>query len=67
MLHKRYDKRVIQCCFCNYLQHYYDVWGTTPNFYVEDIEYFTVDERDDGLTEIIFYNNKDEVLFSDLD
>lgn len=53
-----------------YGQLYYDFLeccGRKPSFTFDDIEYFTVKNREDGLSEIAFYDKNDGYLFCELD
>jgi hypothetical protein len=53
-----------------YYDEYYDDYvescGRKPSFSFKDIEYFTVNNRKDGLTEVVFYNKNNEFLFNDI-
>lgn len=58
---------IAQCYYEEYYHDYLAHCGCKPSFTFSDIEYFTVENRNDGLTEIIFYNKNNEYLFSVLD
>ena len=54
----------------NYYEEYYShlrSFGYKPSFTFNDVEYFTVDNRKDGLTETVFYDKNKKILFSHLD
>jgi hypothetical protein len=61
------NRRIAETYFYEYFYGFKEIWGTNPHFSFEDIYYFTVDNREDGLTEVVFYNKNDERLFSELD
>lgn len=53
-----------------YYDEYYSrlkSFGYKPSFTFSDVEYFTVDNRKDGLTEIIFYDKNKKYLFNNID
>lgn len=72
MLKPRYLKenernnKIAQAYYYEYYYDYLEIHGCEPSFTFSDVEYFTVDNREDGLTEVVFYNKNNEYLFSDL-
>ena len=73
MLSKRYLKESEgdYAIALSYFEEYYSAYryylGKEPHFTFNDVDYFTVDCRADGLTEVIFYNKNNVELFSHLD
>lgn len=72
MLKQRYLKEsertyaIAKAYYDEYCADYLESCGSEPSFTFEEVEYFTVEYREDGLTEVVFYNKNNEYLFSDL-
>lgn len=72
MLKQRYLKEsernyvIAHAYYEEYYCDYMEACGRKPSFSFDDIEYYTVEDRRDGLTEVVFYNKNNEHLFSDL-
>jgi hypothetical protein len=73
MLQRRYVKEsewnraLALAYYGEYYQGYLEIHGCNPSFAFSDVEYFTVDNREDGLTETVFYDKNKKILFSYLD
>jgi hypothetical protein len=64
------ENEIAYAAASTYYDEYYSrlrSFGYKPSFTFSEVEYFTVDNREDGLTETVFYDKNKKILFSYLD